>query len=91
MKSAKILTAAIAAAVGVGLCASQGAKAAPPAMEKCYGVAKAEKNDCGTSLHACAGLAKTDCIFDEWVLMPKGLCEKLAYGSLKPVKTHKHK
>ena len=27
-------------------------------MEKCYGIAKAGKNDCAGSAHACAGQAK---------------------------------
>ena len=27
-------------------------------MEKCYGIAKAGQNDCGTATHGCAGEAK---------------------------------
>lgn len=33
---------------------------APAGMEKCYGVAKAGQNDCGTSKHGCATLGKVD-------------------------------
>lgn len=83
--SAKILTAAIAAAVGVGLNVAPSVLAAPP-MEKCYGVTRAAKNDCCTSTHACAGLAKEDYQWDEWVFVPKGLCAKLANGCLAPKK-----
>lgn len=51
-------------------------------MEKCYGVAKAGKNDCQTSNTSCAGTSKTDGQKDAWVLLPKGTCEKLTGGSL---------
>ena len=40
-------------------------------MEKCAGIAKAGKNDCGTGKHACAGQAKADG-GEEWVYVPKG-------------------
>jgi uncharacterized membrane protein len=43
---------------------------------KCYGVAKAGKNDCATATHGCAGAAKTDNDPAEWVKMPKDACEK---------------
>ena len=52
--------------------------------EKCYGVAKEGKNDCGNSKHSCMGQAKMDADKSEWVYVPKGLCEKLAGGSLMP-------
>lgn len=54
--------------------------------EKCYGVVKAGKNDCAsaTKSHSCAGHASADAGADEWVNVPKGLCEKLAGGSLEP-------
>jgi uncharacterized membrane protein len=56
----------------------------PPAdKEKCYGIAKAGQNDCGTATHACAGLAKKDNAPDEWKMVAKGTCTKLG-GSLKP-------
>lgn len=54
--------------------------------EKCYGVVKAGKNDCGNAskTHSCAGHASVDASGDEWVNVPKGLCDKLAGGSLEP-------
>ncbi|MES2677592.1 MAG: DUF2282 domain-containing protein [Pseudomonadota bacterium] len=53
-------------------------------MEKCYGVVKAGKNDCATKkgTHSCAGSAKIDGAKDEWVLLPKGTCERIVNGSL---------
>jgi uncharacterized membrane protein len=50
--------------------------------EKCYGVAKAEKNDCSAKdgSNACAGHAKKDRDYNTWVYVPKGLCDKLVGG-----------
>lgn len=55
-------------------------------MEKCFGVAKAGKNDCGSkaSGHACSGHATKDADPNDFVALPKGTCDKLAGGSLKP-------
>jgi uncharacterized membrane protein len=44
--------------------------------EKCYGVAKAGKNGCGTASHSCAGHATKDNDPNEWVLADKATCEK---------------
>ncbi|HET6264363.1 MAG TPA: DUF2282 domain-containing protein [Usitatibacter sp.] len=46
-------------------------------QEKCYGIAKAGQNDCGTAKHTCAGLSKKDNAPDEWKYVAKGTCEKL--------------
>jgi uncharacterized membrane protein len=51
--------------------------AAAGGKEKCYGVAKAGKNDCGTATHSCAGQAKADDDAAEWKYVPKGECEKM--------------
>jgi uncharacterized membrane protein len=53
-----------------------------PDMEKCYGVAKAGKNDCAASAHACAGQAKVDGAGKDFVSVPKGTCERISGGSL---------
>jgi uncharacterized membrane protein len=53
-------------------------------MEKCYGVAKAGKNDCAANGHSCAAQAKTDGDKSEWIAVPKGTCEKIVGGSLTP-------
>ena len=52
-------------------------------MEKCFGVAKAGKNDCQTDRSSCAGTSKRDAQADAWVAVPKGTCEKIVGGSLK--------
>ncbi len=51
--------------------------------ERCYGVAKKGQNDCGTKSHSCHGHSKLDGQKDEWMYVPRGLCRKLAGGSLK--------
>ncbi|MBI1215622.1 MAG: DUF2282 domain-containing protein [Alphaproteobacteria bacterium] len=81
MKTTKILSAAALAAV-VALSLAPAAQAAS-SQEKCYGVVKAGHNDCKTAAHACAGHAKTDG-GGEFVLVPAGLCDKLAGGSTTP-------
>ncbi|RMG45161.1 MAG: DUF2282 domain-containing protein [Candidatus Dadabacteria bacterium] len=52
---------------------------APKAWEKCAGVVKAGKNDCGAidGSHACSGMAKKDNSPNDWIYVPKGTCEKL--------------
>lgn len=44
--------------------------------EKCYGIAKAGKNDCAnlTGTHSCAGQAKDDLAPAEWNYVAKGTC-----------------
>lgn len=56
----------------------------PSGWEACGGVAKAGMNDCAvrTSLHACAGMAKSDNEADSYVFLPKGLCTKIAKGTV---------
>lgn len=71
------LTAAFAAV-------ASGAQAESAPKEKCYGVAKAGQNDCAAG--SCAGTAKVDNQGNAFLVMPKGLCEKLAGGSLKEIK-----
>lgn len=72
----------LAAAVGSLFVLSMGAQAADKAdMEKCYGVAKAGKNDCAANGHSCAGQAKADRNAKEWVSLPKGTCERIVGGS----------
>jgi uncharacterized membrane protein len=51
------------------------------AKEKCYGVAKAGKNDCATGMHSCQGQAKKDADASEWVYLPKGTCDHVVGGT----------
>ncbi len=84
---AKIVLPTLAVATMVGGFALQADDAqAKGEKEKCYGVAKAGKNDCAsaTGSHSCAGQAAADGEWHEWVLVSKGTCEKLVGGSLTP-------
>ena len=64
---------------------------AKPAMEKCYGVSMAGKNDCaagpGTT---CAGTAKVDYQGNAWKYVPAGTCASIQtpkdMGSLSAIK-----
>lgn len=72
-----ILSALMLTALAAGAATAASAEAAKP-MEKCYGVAKAGKNDCkagaGTS---CAGTSKIDYQRNAWKLVPAGTCAKI--------------
>ena len=83
----KLVTSAVlAGAVALAVAGFTATSANAADNEKCYGVVKAGKNDCGNASksHSCAGHATVDAAGDEWVSVPKGLCEKLAGGSLEP-------
>ena len=77
------------AAAALASSAQAGSPAAKPAMEKCYGVAKAGKNDCkagpGTS---CAGSSTRDYQGNAWKLVKAGTCLTIktphGHGTLAP-------
>ena len=74
--------AALAAALALGMAAAapaHAADAAKPAMEKCFGIAKAGQNDCASvsGTHSCAGQATRDGEPGDWKYVAKGTCEKL--------------
>ncbi len=80
---------AIAAAVGSFLTmgvAGVASAADTGSSAKCYGVAKAGKNDCAGNSHSCAGQAKTDNDPNEWKHMPKEECEKMGGTTEAPKK-----
>lgn len=60
-------------------------QAADEAKEKCFGIAKAGQNDCGskTSKHSCAGQSKMDNDPNDFKLVPKGSCLKMG-GKMMP-------
>jgi uncharacterized membrane protein len=56
-----------------------------PNMEKCYGIVKAGKNDCGSvGGNPCAGQSKVNNDPNEWIFVPKGTCDKIVGGSTSP-------
>jgi uncharacterized membrane protein len=67
------------------LAASGTALAADEPKEKCFGIAKAGQNDCGSkaSKHSCAGQSKVDNDPNDFKLVPKGSCDKMG-GKLAP-------
>ena len=75
---------AIGSLVALAQLAIQAQPAPTPsfAAEKCYGIAKAGKNDCAANGHACQGQAKAESNAREWVYVPKGTCERIVGGSL---------
>ena len=84
---------ALIAAALASVCAAQASAAGQMDTqsgneEKCYGIAKAGQNDCGTATHGCAGQATVDKAPDDWKNVPKGTCEK-AGGKLTPPKQGK--
>jgi len=78
--SALALAGAMAAALTMA--SAPEAKAAKAGMEKCFGVAKAGKNDCkagpGTT---CAGSSTVDYQGNAWKLVPIGSCAKMKRGA----------
>lgn len=50
--------------------------------EKCFGVAKAGKNDCAAGAHSCAGQSTKDGDKSSFIALPAGVCERLAGGSM---------
>lgn len=86
-------TLAITSAIAAGVMMASSADVyANKKAEKCYGIAKAGKNDCaagpGTS---CAGSSKVDAQKDAWMYVAKGTCEKIVGGSLEASEDKKAK
>jgi uncharacterized membrane protein len=76
-----LLKSAVASAVALGLAATP-ALAAKPGMEKCQGIVKAGKNDCGTSKSSCQGTSTRDNDPDAWIYVPTGTCNKIVGGKV---------
>ncbi|HEY5568477.1 MAG TPA: DUF2282 domain-containing protein [Gammaproteobacteria bacterium] len=86
-KRTVILSALAAAIAGPALLSAQGGPAPEPSFEaeKCYGIAKAGKNDCGsTGNNSCAGTSRADADPRAWIYVPAGYCERIVDGSLAP-------
>jgi uncharacterized membrane protein len=84
MEKHHILSAAIGSLLVLGLASGNAQAADAKNMEKCFGIAKAGKNDCSSnkSAHSCAGQAVRDNDPLDFVAVPKGTCDKIAMGSL---------
>jgi uncharacterized membrane protein len=84
-----VIASALAAAVSAPalIAAMTVAQAPQPAFkaQKCYGIAKAGKNDCAaTGNNSCAGTSKLNADPKAWIYVAEGYCERIVNGSLQP-------
>jgi uncharacterized membrane protein len=81
-----IAASALAAAVAAPAILSAQKPVPPPTAfktEKCYGIAKAGKNDCAsTGNNSCGGSSKLNSDPKAWIYVPAGYCERIVGGSL---------
>jgi uncharacterized membrane protein len=77
------IAAALASAIAPAVLSAQ-KPASPPSFkaEKCYGIAKAGKNDCAsTGNNSCGGTSKINSDPKAWIFVPEGYCERIVGGS----------
>jgi len=85
MKGKKsVVNSAIVGLMAIGLMAATQSAVAGKSKEKCYGIVKAGENDCQTSNSSCAGTAEIDNKPTAFLVVPKGTCDKITGGTLKP-------
>lgn len=89
MNKRQVLRTAVASVLAMGVVAVGSAPAmaaGKPPMEKCFGIAKAGKNDCAskTAGHACAGQSTKNGDKQSFLIVPKGTCDKIVGGSTTP-------
>jgi uncharacterized membrane protein len=79
-----IVAAAIAGLFALGAASGSALAQDKKGMEKCWGVAKAGQNDCGSNktAHACAGQSKKDYDPNDFKAVKTGTCIQMG-GSLK--------
>ena len=86
MNSRYLVASAFAAATAVvtPIALSAQKPVPPPSFktEKCYGIAKAGKNDCAsTGNNSCGGSSKVNSDPKAWIYVPEGYCERIVGGS----------
>ena len=84
MNKRTLIASALAAAVAApAVAVADNAPVSVPLIksEKCYGLAKAGKNDCAAGSHSCAGSSKIDGDPNSWIYVPAGYCERIVNGS----------
>jgi uncharacterized membrane protein len=87
MNSRYIVASALAAAIVAPVAVSAQKPVPAPSFkaEKCYGIAKAGKNDCAsTGNNSCGGSSKINSDPKAWIYVPGGYCERIVGGSLQP-------
>jgi uncharacterized membrane protein len=86
MKRRMFIAAALATAITPVILSAQ-KPVSPPTWkaEKCYGIAKAGKNDCAsTGNNSCGGTSKLNADPKAWVYVPEGYCDRIVGGSKTP-------
>jgi uncharacterized membrane protein len=84
MSQQRIAAAAVAGLLALGTAGFAAAQQDQmKGQEKCWGVAKAGQNDCGSqkTAHACAGQSKVNYDPNDFKMVKSGTCEKMG-GSL---------
>ncbi|MBI4473131.1 MAG: DUF2282 domain-containing protein [Acidobacteria bacterium] len=83
MKRRIFIAAAFATAIAPAVLSAQKPVPAPTwKAEKCYGIAKAGKNDCAsTGNNSCGGTSKANADPKAWIYVPEGYCERIVGGS----------
>ena len=87
MSKRAVIASALAAAVAAPSLACAQAPVAAPAFkaEKCYGVAKAGKNDCAsTGNNSCGGTSKVNADPKAWIYVAEGYCDRIVNASKTP-------
>ena len=86
MSQRVVIAVTLVAAVAVPSISSADPAPAPRfKAEKCYGLAKAGKNDCAaTGNNICAGTSKANADSKAWIYVPEGYCERIVGGSKTP-------
>ena len=86
MNKRVLIASALAAAVaGPALLGAQPAPTPSFKSEKCYGIAKAGKNDCAaTGNNSCAGTSKVNGDKKAWIYVPAGYCDRIVGASTNP-------
>jgi uncharacterized membrane protein len=82
-----MITTALAAAMATPALLGAQKPAPKPTFqaEKCYGIAKAGKNDCAsTGNNSCGGTSKLNGDPKAWIYVPAGYCERIVGGSTTP-------
>ena len=78
-----LISTAVTSLIALGMVSMSAQAADEAGTEKCFGVAKAGKNDCAANGHACAGQSKTNSDKKEWIKVPAGTCDRIVGGSTK--------
>ena len=84
MNTRIVLASALAAAIAAPVLLSAQKPATAPTFkaEKCYGIAKAGRNDCAsTGNNSCGGTSKRNGDTKAWIFVPEGYCERIVAGS----------